>query len=219
MTRAATILAVCVLFGAGSAWAQTPTPTSTPDHFYGEVTGGATFGSKVGGSIGGELGYWLTDKLAIFVEGGRLTNVTQSDITSRANATAAFIGGSATATQKANYINIGMVYKLPLSGGRLKPYVVAGAGGARLIRDSHFTVNGADVTGELLGTYGVQLGSDLSGHVDKLMVIAGLGARLPFGDRFFGDIGYRYGYIAKDSDTGLPAVNTNRLQFGFGLRF
>ncbi len=218
MMRFATIFAVITMCGAGTALAQTPSVALAPDRGYGEFTGGMTFGNKTAGSFGGELGYWVTDSLGVFIEGGRMTNVVTNDITARAQQVAAFIGGSANATQKANYVDLGVIYRLHASG-RLRPYVVAGLGDARLIRASTFSVGGTDVTSQLLDTYGVALGTDLSGHVDKLLVTAGFGAHVRLTDRLMGDLSYRYSHIGKDTDTQLPAVNTNRLQFGIGVRF
>jgi opacity protein-like surface antigen len=101
------------------------------------------------------------------------------------------------------------------------PYGLLGLGGASVKTSAAFSVNGTDVTGQLLDVYGVRLGNDLSSTLTKRFLTAGAGATAPFGSRYLVDISYRYGRISPktseiEADKG---INTQRVQAGIGVRF
>jgi opacity protein-like surface antigen len=214
------LLAVVVGCVAGPAQAQTAAQsgTTSTDRGYAEFTFGPTFGHKASASLGAEVGWWLTDSFGIFGEGGRMLNVASSTIGDHAGVIAQLIGGSADVKQPATYFDAGIVYRIPRDG-KLQPYALLGIGGATVTNDVAFKVGGSDVTGSLLDQYGVQLGGDLSGSYSKLFVTVGVGAHYDLTSRWVADISYRYGYIGKNADSELPAISTNRLQFGAGLKF
>lgn len=217
MKHFAMMLALTLVCASGVAHAQVPAPGT--DSGYVEVTAGPTFGHKVGASIGAEGAYWVSGRLGIFAEGGWMTNVVTSSTQADAQLIASAIGGSADPKTKVGYFDAGVTYRFP-RGGRMQPYVVVGVGVAHVRNDTKFSVGGTDVTGSI-DQLGVQLGTDLGGSYTKPFVTAGGGVHIPFGTRWLGDISYRYGWIARDtSDNGdIAAINTNRIQFGFGTRF
>ena len=100
-------------------------------------------------------------------------------------------GGAASyeAKQPSTYFDVGMRYKFPTTG-RFDPYAEMGIGAAKVSRNVTFTVNGADATAQLLDTFGVQLGSDLSGSETKALVTLGVGARFHLFRPLFGDVSY-----------------------------
>jgi opacity protein-like surface antigen len=101
---------------------------------------------------------------------------------------------------------------------RLHPYVLLGAGSASVTTDATFAVSGNVVDPS---AFGVQLGGDLSGSTRKGMVIFGLGLNVPFLQRYYADVGYRYGQIfAKTGDVETDeSLKTQRIAFGVGVKF
>jgi hypothetical protein len=186
--------------------------------WYASVDGGATFGHKVSGVVGGEGGFRIADDLDVYVEGGRMHNVANSNLANRANLIASTFGGSANAAYRVTYFDAGLRYEF--LAGKWLPYVMMGGGIARVHPDVKFSIGGTDVTGQL-GSFGVQLGNDLADTLTKGLFVIGGGARTSFGRRYLVDVSYRYGLIFTrqgeiDNDS---KINTNRLQGAFGLRF
>jgi len=68
---------------------------------------------------------------------------------------------------------------------------------------------------------GVQLGGDLSGSTNRTLFVFGFGVNVPFKQRFFADLGYRFGHIASKStdDETLSSIPTQRIILGAGIRF
>ena len=206
--------------------AQTPppvkqsTPGMIPDgRMLLEVVGGPAFGHKFGGSYGGEFAYWFTDVWGVFAEVGRIENTGSSDVDSRANDVAQAIGGTAKTSTDATYYDGGLTYRFPTTG-RFRPYALLGLGAATVSNDTRFSVNGADITGQL-DQFGIQCGNDLCGSYTAFFFTLGVGARMPFGSRWVADASYRYGRVGGNNkdEADIPGLNTNRLQFGFGVRF
>jgi opacity protein-like surface antigen len=207
-----TLAAVLVCI-AGVAQAQTM-PGSPALRKYVEFTIGPTFGHKSNVSLGAEGGFPLNDSLDVFVEGGRMRNVATSDLDAAAAVVAQFIAGTGEAKQSVGYFDAGLRYLIPTTG-RYEPYVLAGVGVAKVSRSATFTVGGTDVTSELLDRFGVQLGGDLLEDETKALVTFGVGARFNVRGNVVADASYRYARIFL-AEQGL---NTNRLQFGIGVRF
>ena len=91
-------------------------------------------------------------------------------------------------------------------------------GFAHVTNETVFSVNGATVDP---ATLGIQLGTDLSGSLNKGLVMLGFGADFNFAQRYFVDVSYRYGHVAaKTSEIENDvAIHTNRVQAGIGIRF
>src|SRR5206468_7700550 len=120
----------------------------------------------------------------------------------------------------ADYLDFGIKYRFPAFSGsgflsKWSSYVGVGGGIASVKTKSTFSVNGVDVTGQLLDVYGVELGNDLTDRVTKGLFMFTLGAQRALSSRYFVDASYRYGHIFSSGnivdDTG---TNTNRLQGG-----
>jgi opacity protein-like surface antigen len=219
LVRYSTLIALLFACAAGTAGAQTATPTTDP--WYAEFTAGATFGHKSDSSLGGEIGYEKSDTLEPFFEIGRMGNVATSGLDDRAQIIGRAIGGTVSTAQKATYFDAGVRYHIA-PRGMWRPYGLLGLGAARVSTETHFTVNGTELTDQqLLDEFGVQLGTDLSGSVTKFFLTFGLGADVPFAKRYVADFSYRYGRIFARSGAieGDSGVNTQRVQAGIGIRF
>jgi opacity protein-like surface antigen len=107
----------------------------------------------------------------------------------------------------------GIKYRVA-TGSKAEPYMLAGLGVARYTEDVRFTIGGADVTANL-ASYGVVLGSDLSGDFTSALMTLGGGVEWPLWQQLMIDFQYRYGRIfAKDE-----GINSNRVGIGVGVRF
>jgi opacity protein-like surface antigen len=211
MRRISMMLAVVSLCMASVSQAQT---TPAPLRKYVEFAVGPTFGHKADVSLGAEGGFPLSESFDVFAEGGWMRNIATSDLDAAAAVVARFIGGTSKTKQSVGYFDAGLRYVIPTTG-RFEPYVSLGVGAAKVSRSATFAVGGSDVTGQLLDRFGVQLGGDLLENETKALVTVGLGAHVNVSKRLIGDLSYRYGRIFL---TG-QGLNTNRLQFGIGVRF
>jgi hypothetical protein len=216
------VLMTIVLLGITSAaWAQAssvtqqPAGSTTSRIFVGGV-GGVTFGNVTSSTYGGEVGFKLGDSLEIFGEVGRMTDVTGSATADAAAAVGNYLNtlgkGAVTWTVEspANYGAAGVRYLFGSS--RIQPYVAATVGVANVERNTTYMLNGTDATASL-PSIGVQLGQDLAGKTNNLLVTAGGGVRIPFGAVLV-DVGARYGRIFTD-----PGTDTFRIYAGVGFRF
>ena len=113
--------------------------------------------------------------------------------------------------------DIGLKYNF-IATPMIRPYVMAGVGIAAVSTEVEFAVNGTVIDP---ATRGVQLGSDLSGSTNRTLLVFGFGVKVPFKDRFFADLGYRFGHISsKDTDTEtLASIPTQRIVLGVGIKF
>jgi opacity protein-like surface antigen len=215
--RLVTCFVIVVLAGVSRSQAQT---TSEP-RWYGEVAVAATLGHKSDKAFGGEVGGPLTDSLDVFIEGGHMGNVGNTDLETRAQKIAAFLGGNVgSSAYKVDFADIGLKYRVPMTG-MWHPYVALGVGLAKVKPEVTFGVGGTDVTGEL-ESRGVQLGADLSESQNQLLVLVGIGSTVTFATRYFADLSYRYGRIGQakvGDDIVIENLNTQRVQIGVGIRF
>jgi len=222
--RSVWVWMVMMAAGAATANAQTAAPAG---RYYAEFTPAATLGHMSDSSFGGEAGIRVNDRLEGFLEAGHMGNVATSDNDARAAVVAAFIGGSASVVQKANYVDIGVKYRLPTLAERWRPYVGIGGGVARVRNATHFFVGGNDVTAQLEAgdcpscTTNVLLGNDLTGSLTKGLIVIPVGVQTDFARRYLVDISYRFGRIlarsgAIENDVG---ISTQRVQVGVGIRF
>jgi opacity protein-like surface antigen len=218
-------LCVAVLSVAVPAAAQAPAAQQTQANsapmvtlWYAGIITGVAAVEQAGGAIGGEAGMRVWRNFDVSLEGGWFQDTNTKHRSDLAAQLATFIqqreGQTATSSVDAptTYFaaNGRWVFE---NTGRFRPYAMAGIGAARVEINSTFTLAGQDITGSL-PSYGVTLGSDLSGHSSHFLVSAGVGVLVPIG-KFYGDIGYRITSIQTPDQTS----NVNRLVVAFGVRF
>jgi len=179
--------------------------------------GGAGAVQNVGGVLGGELGLRVSDHIDFFGEGVWLQDVATRRRLGLASEVASILqtsqGSAASGTIVAPAVCVDAGARFTLTGGRVRPYVVLGAGMARMTLKPTFTLAGSNVTANLT-TYGVTLGSDLSGESTEPAFTGGLGVLMGQG-RWYLDGGLRATRI-QAVDEGITAV---RGTITFGLRF
>jgi opacity protein-like surface antigen len=218
----ATLCLVITLCARTAAYAQTTTAsgssTSGESRIYVEVNAGPTLGHKSDAFVGVEGGYRIIPGLDVFVEGGHMGNVGNTQLETDAATVATFIGGTVSSTAiKVNYFDAGLRYHLNMIPVA-HPYVLGGVGLAHTTREVAWEINGSPVDP---ATLGVQLGGDLTGSTNKTMIVVGFGFNFPFMERFFADVGYRYGQILAKTDEVETdkSLKTQRIIFGAGIRF
>ena len=183
--------------------------------------GGASIGPS-SGTYGIEIGYAVSDKITIFLEGGRIGNVVPGFVTDRASVISKALGGSAEVKDKATFGDVGIKYMLMPMTAASQPYVGAGVGVAKIEKTSTFTIGGASVNEtQLLSQYGALLGSDLAGSTTKTTMAVLVGVTRSIGERIGVDVSYRYNRIFPKTDviTGDQGINAQRLQVGVFIRF
>jgi opacity protein-like surface antigen len=218
MKRFACNAAVCLVatIGFGASTAQAQVLPADDSKLNVEFNFGPTLGHKSDKFFGGEAGWRLTKDLDIYVEATHMGNVGTSDLDERAAPIAEFLGATASTAYVVNAFDVGVKYNFIVSP-RIHPYVLAGIGMAHVRTEVEFAVDGNVIDPGA----NVQLGSDLSDSTNRGMFVFGFGVKLPFKERFFGDVGYRFGEIfSKSTDTEpLPSIPTQRVVLGVGMRF
>jgi opacity protein-like surface antigen len=218
MKRFARVAAVCLVasFGFGAS-ARAQVMPADDSKLNAEFNLGPTLGHKSDKFFGGEVGWRLTKDLDVYVEVTHMGNVGTSDLDDRAAVIANYLGGTASSAYVVNGGNIGLKYNF-IATPMIRPYVMAGVGIAAVSTEVEFAVNGTVIDP---ATRGVQLGSDLSGSTNRTLLVLGFGVKVPFKDRFFADLGYRFGHISsKDTDTEtLASIPTQRIVLGVGIKF
>jgi len=211
-------LLVGVVTLGGVAQAQTGAVSDPASRGYVEGVAQSAFGNVTSQSFGGEVGITILPSVSVFLEAGRVNDVT----TAQLGAAAQTIGGALALTQATAAYHVkepttfgvlGAKYVVPTTG-KLRPYVMAGGGIAHVSQNATFLVGGTDVT-STLATYGVTLGSDLSGSFTKPMMVVGGGAMYPAWQSLVIDIQYRYGRVFADGG----GINVSRIGVGVGVRF
>ena len=160
----------------------------------------------------------VMDGLDVIIEASHMGNVGTTELDNNATVIANFLGGTASTAMKENHGALGLRYTLATPQLLVHPYILAAVGLAQVQTQVDFAVGGTAVDP---ASKGVQLGGDLTGTVNKTIVVFGFGVHVPFMDRFFADLGYRYGQImAKtdlvDTDKSIP---TQRVVLGVGVKF
>jgi opacity protein-like surface antigen len=226
MIRYVRVAAVLMLIASGAAVseAQTPNPprqtTANEPKMFADFNIAATLGHKSDAAVSGEWGIEVMRNIDVFAEFGHMGNVATSDFDSRAQLVAENIGATAgTTAQKVNFFDAGVRYRFS-PYGMWRPYVLFGVGVAHVSNEAGFSLNGTDISGSL-PDFGVQLGADLSGSLNKAIIIVGGGVNYVFKTRYFADLSYRYGGILPKTSTieNDVAINTQRVQVGVGVRF
>jgi len=218
------VLIALVLVGvAANAFAQAtasrPAASASGDpKWSAAVQVGGTFGNQTSAAFGGEVSYALTDNIEVFVEGGRMTNVTNDAMKQAATVVDTYLNtlGKGTAshsmTAPANYGGVGVRYVI--MKGSFQPYVAGSVGMANLELKPTFILNGVDIT-STIGNYGVWLGKDVDGKYNKVMFTGGLGVQWKATDKIFVDLGVRGGRINAE----INPVTVVRGYLGVGYRF
>jgi opacity protein-like surface antigen len=188
---------------------------------YAEVVAQSSFGNVTSQSFGAEFGFTVMPNVQIFGELGRMNNIATEDISTAAQQVAGALAQvqsnvGYTVKQPVTFGVAGVRYVVPTSA-KVQPYVMAGAGIAKVTQNAAFTVAGSDVTANLSQVQygGITLGSDLSGSFTKPMLSIGGGVAWPVSQQIVLDFQYRYGRIFAD-DGG---INVSRAGIGFGVRF
>jgi opacity protein-like surface antigen len=226
MIRYVRVAAVLIMIAPGAAIseAQTPNPprqtTANEPKMFADFNIAATLGHKSDAAVGGEWGIEVIRNIDVFAEFGHMGNVATSDFDARAHLIADNIGATAGSTaQKVNFFDAGVRYRFS-PYGMWRPYALFGIGVAHVSNEASFSQNGTDITGSL-PDFGVELGADLSGSLNKAIIIVGGGVNYVFRGRYFADLSYRYGGILPKTGTieNDVAIHTQRVQVGIGLRF
>jgi len=93
----------------------------------------------------------------------------------------------------------GLRYVIAVPGSKVEPYVLAGAGIAKVKQDATFTVGGTDVTASL-SQFNAVLGSDLSGSFNKPIIVFGGGVTYPVWQQLIVDFQFRFGRILAEDE-------------------
>ncbi len=200
---------------SGTAHAQPATETSG----YAQVVAQSAFGNVTSQSFGLEAGWSLDPRLGLFAEIGETRDTAPDTIGPNAQTIAQYLTRTQSAAvefsvkQPVFFVGVGARYAFPRDSA-FEPYVLGGAGIARVKRDVSFTLGGTDVT-DRLDEYGVVLGSDLAGTESKPMITLGGGIRWRWREPWMFDAGYRFGRIFTESE----GTTVNRVGLGVGFTF
>jgi len=155
--------------------------------------GGAGAVQNVGGVYGGELGRHVLDHVDVFGESVWMQDVATRRRLGLASTVASVLGTSqgtlASATIVAPAVCVDAGARFTLSNGRLRPYLIVGAGMAKMTLKPAFTLGGANITASL-PSFGVTLGRDLSGERTQPALTGGVGVRMSQGHWYL-DAGLR----------------------------
>ena len=166
-----------LLLMMGSAQAQGSGATDTAGYI--EAVAQSAFGNVTSQSFGVEGGYNVAPRVRIFAEIGLARDTAPTGLGQSAQLIAGYLTQVQPATvaykvaQPVRIAGVGIKYVFPQSA-TIEPYVLGGFGLANVKRDVSFKIAGADVTSNI-GQYGVALGQDLSGSVNKGMLTLGGG--------------------------------------------
>jgi len=215
MRRVVAIL-VGTLALTGVAAAQTPVGTfpTESNRGYVEAVVQSAFGNVTSQSFGGEIGVTARPGVQLVLEAGLIRDAAPAALGASAQRIAAGItavAGSADfrVRQPVTFGLAGVKFLVPVSGGKLEPYVLVAGGAARVKRDVTFSTQAGDVN------QFVALGTDLSGSETKGMLSLGAGIGLPVWQRLIIDLQYRYGRVFMSGE----ALNASRAGVGIGVRF
>lgn len=202
----------------GVARAQT---SAAADNGYIEAVGQSSFGNVTSQSFGVEAGVTIRPRLQVFVEVGRTNDVSSSELGSAAQTIAGALARTQSAVgftvkEPATFVDGGLRFVLvPPGESRVQPYVLGGAGIARLEKNVRFSVGGSDVTDSLSqAPFYITLGSDLSGSSTSTMLVGGGGVAVPW-KRLVIDFQVRIGRILAEEQ----AFTVGRAGIGVGVRF
>jgi opacity protein-like surface antigen len=176
--------------------------------------GGVTFGTETGPVFGGGGGFNFGQSLQLFGEFGRMGNVLptqmQEDLDEFTDLLSDETGLTVTIDAKvpAIYGMGGLRYTIP-TGGRVRPYVEAAVGFARLSLDIEAEVGGIDLS-ELIED---EVGLDETA-TETLLVLGG-GINIAVNDTLGLDFGYRWNGIFTED----PMINASEVYGGVRINF
>ena len=216
--RVLIMMAACVALCAQPAFAQ---------RAYVDVAGGMAIApDATSGNILGEVGVRVAPNLFVFGDVGQIHNLQPSLIQPTIDATSATLADSGVTVTGTGRVPAwqtlgGVRYLIPMRNG-LTPYVLGGAGVARLSPTAEFTYSsgtlpdgstaavGDNLTSEvmLLGDYTQPAASN------AFMFTIGGGVQVPVAPRVSVDVGYRVSRINADTP-----VNAHSIIAGVGYRF
>jgi hypothetical protein len=209
---------------SGVAHAQTgAAPARATDRGFVEGFAESAFGNVTSQSFGAAIGVTVIKNVQVFVEGGVVRDVATSGLGAAAQTIAGYLSQTQAnvtfhAKEPVTFGVAGVKFVVPMDSSpsrlNLQPYLVIGGGLAKVEQDVTFSIAGNDVTSNL-ATYGVQLGTDLSGSFTKPMLVLGGGIMWPAWQQLIVDVHYRYGRIFAD-DQG---ISVSRAGIGIGVRF
>ena len=215
--RSFVVLTAGMLTFASVARAQSP--AQGPSIGYVEAVAQSAVGNVTSQSYGAELGFTVYQNLQVFVEGGQTRNVATAAFSAAAqnfaaglSLTQANVGFSVK--EPVTFGAAGVRYVIPVAGSKVQPYVLAGAGIAKVKQDATFTVGGTDVTASL-SQFNAVLGSDLSGSFNKPIIVFGGGVTYPVWQQLIVDFQFRFGRILAEDE----GINVSRVGIGIGVRF
>jgi hypothetical protein len=189
---------------------------------YIEAVGQSAFGNVTSQNFGVEAGVTVMPRLQVFVEAGKTRDVSPKELGQAAQVIAGYLSQTQsnvafTVKQPATIFAAGLRYSIVPAGGtpgRVRPYVMGGAGIARTSKNVAFTIGGSDVT-TTLSQYGVVLGTDLTGDATSTMIVAGGGAMITLYKQLVFDVQLRFGRILAE-DQG---ITLGRVGGGIGFTF
>jgi opacity protein-like surface antigen len=205
----------------GIAHAQTGASAATDDNGYVVAVGQSAFSNVTSQSFGVEAGFTLAPRLQVFVEAGKIRDVSTKAIGSAAQVIAGALaqtqsGVGFSVKEPVTFAAAGVRFSLVPGESRVRPYVLAGVGAAKVTQDVKFFVGGSDVTANLQqDPYQVVLGSDLSGSFTKPMLEVGGGVAVPIWKHLLLDFQGRLGRILAEDE----AITVGRVGLGIGVRF
>jgi hypothetical protein len=164
--------------------------------------GGSTFGTASAPTFGLEAGRQINSGLEVYVNAGRLRDVTLKSDQDWLRQLTAETGFRFEGQQPATFFLAGVKVRIPVSGP-VHPYAVSGVGVGRL-GAAKLTIDGVDASEILSGSPGMDATSGLALEV-------GAGVVVPRG-MFHLDLGYRLMQV-------VEGVRTSRFYGGAGIRF
>ena len=198
--------------------APAPAPMQTGTGLQLGVLGGLSAVQNVGPMAGIQASYAVNDRIQIEAEGlwmkDVVTRARLNSATSLANAMTTSTGKATTATVEApaNYGGVSVRFLIPMDGA-VHPYVAVGGGFSKVVYKPAFTLGGTDVT-TTLATYGVVLGSDLTGEVTQAAFTGGFGVLVDKSRTSF-DVGVRLLSIQTEGQK----TNVIRAHIGVAYKF
>jgi len=213
------IAAAALALSAGPSFAQ-------GERAYVTLGGGVAVSSDAtSGDLVGEVGVRVAPNLFVFGNLGQFHNLQPSLVQPAVDATDAMLltsGVNVTGTARvpAFYSIGGLRFSMPTASG-VAPYVLGGAGFARLTPDAQFIYSsgtlggstpavGDDVTAQL-----VTLGDFTQPPpTNAFMFTAGAGVQLPVAPHVSVDVGYRLSRISSDTP-----INAHSFVAGIGYKF
>jgi opacity protein-like surface antigen len=185
---------------------------------YVEAVAQSAFGNVTSQSFGAEIGVTVAPRIQLFAEAGQVRDTSPTTLGTDAQQIAGYLARTQSnvgfsVKQPATIGLAGVRFVFP-SGSAVEPYVLAGAGMARVQRKVAFTVGGSDVT-STIDQFGVALGTGLSGSETKAMLSFGGGVAWPAWRQLVVDFQFRYGRILTEDQS----TNVARAGIGLGVRF